>query len=85
MYTVEAKENGANQPLTKLTVALVKENYKLIHYRGYEGYDNVSELYDLKNDPEEMEDLFDSKPSVGKELLDELETKLKEVNQPFVR
>jgi hypothetical protein len=55
--------------------------HHLIHYFGYDGFENEYELYDWVNDPEEMEDLYLSRKSVAADLQSELEEKLKEVNQ----
>ena len=48
------------------------------------GYENEYELYELTNDPEEVEDLYSSKKSVAQDLQNELQAKLNEVNQPYV-
>jgi arylsulfatase A-like enzyme len=84
IFSVEAKKNPKHAPLTKATAALIKDQYKLIHYFGYDGYENEYELYDLVNDPEEMEDLYSSRKSVAADLQSELEEKLWEVNQPYL-
>lgn len=84
IFSVEAKSNPMYAPLTKATVALVKDSYKLIHYFGYDGYENEYELYDLASDPEELEDLYLSKGSVAADLQNELEEKLREANQPYL-
>jgi len=83
IFSVEAKYNPKHAPLAKGTVALVKDQYKLIHYFGYDGYENEYELYDLANDPEEMEDLYLSRKSIAAGLQSELEKKLRDVNQPY--
>ncbi len=41
------------------------------------------ELYDIKNDPEELNDLSSSKRETTADLLNELKQKLAEVNQPY--
>lgn len=84
VFVVEAKSNPKLAPLTKGTVAMIKGQYKLIHYFGYDGYESEYELYNLANDPEEMGDLYLSKKSVAAELQSELEKKLGEVNQPHL-
>jgi arylsulfatase A-like enzyme len=86
IFTVEAKSNARQAPLTKATVSMIKDEYKLIHYRGYDqGYDNLYELYDLKNDPEELNDLYGSNPAIAAALQSELAAKLEEVNRPYQR
>jgi arylsulfatase A-like enzyme len=68
IYCVEAKQSAKHGPLKKRTVSLIREGYKLIHYLGYEGYDDVYELYDLTKDPEELRDIYRAKKSVAAEL-----------------
>jgi arylsulfatase A-like enzyme len=83
IFSVEAKQNPAHALLTKATVALIRDRYKLIHYFGYDGYENEYELYDLANDPHEMEDLHSSGLSVAADLQHQLTQKLREVNQQY--
>jgi arylsulfatase A-like enzyme len=81
IYAIEAKSNSQHGPLTEATVSINKGPYKLIHYFGYEGHENVFELYNLEKDPEELENLFTTKTSLAKELQSELLEKLDEANQ----
>ena len=76
VFAVEAKSSSKQGPLKKLTVAMLKENYKLIYYRGYPKTP-APELFDLANDPEELQDLAGTKPSVAADLQQELEAKLR--------
>lgn len=86
IYTLEAKSNGKQLPITKSTLSMVKDQYKLISYQGYEpGYNGVFELYDLDKDPEEIVDLYPSKPSVAEDMRDELLTGLEEANRSYRR
>ena len=78
----------SHNPLTKASVMLVKGRYKLTYYFGYaelESGKKRMELYDLDADPEELNDLYVTQPKLGKELLDELKSKLVEVNKPYRR
>jgi arylsulfatase A-like enzyme len=85
IYAIEAKSNPKFGPLVKATVAMVKGDYKLIYYMGYEGHDGVFELYDLQKDPEELNDLYESHKSIVDALERELFAKLDEVNKPYVK
>jgi hypothetical protein len=85
IFAIEAKSNPKYGPLRKGTVAMIKGDYKLIYYVGYKGHDGVFELFDLKSDPEELNDLYPSRKSTASELEDELLSKIREVNQPYVR
>jgi arylsulfatase A-like enzyme len=83
IYVVEAKKNSKFRPLENATIAMVKGDYKLVYYFGYEEYDGVFELYDLANDPEELEDLYTVRTSTASTMEDELRAKLEEVNAPY--
>jgi len=83
IFTVEAKSNPKQAPLTKATLALVNDQYKLVHYFGYGDHQDDYELFDLLNDPEELQDLYDTKKSTASELKDLLEERLRSANQPF--
>jgi arylsulfatase A-like enzyme len=82
LFTVEAKKNSAHAVLAKATVAMVKNNYKMIYYTGYESEDSF-ELYDLADDYEELEDLYPAQPSFSKALKDELLEKLNSINEKY--
>jgi arylsulfatase A-like enzyme len=75
VFAVEAKSSPKQGALDKVTVALVKGNYKLIYYRGYP-QTPTPELYDLSNDPEELHDLASVSPTIAANLQEEIEDKL---------
>ena len=70
-------------PLTIGTAALLREGYKLIHYFGYSGYENEYELYNLENDPEELEDLSQTRIQLANTMKSDLREQLRIVNSPF--
>ncbi len=86
IYVVEAKKNKQDGPLTTATIALVKGQYKLMNFFGYEELDGSEriELYDLENDPEELNDLSSAKPETTAEMLNEIKQKLAEVDEPYL-
>ena len=83
IYIVEARRNPKYGPITKGTIALIHDQYKMIHYFGYDGEASEYELFNLSKDPEELENLYSSEKSVAAALQDELLVKLDQVNQPF--
>ncbi len=85
LFVVEAKNNPRMKPLRKATVAMIKGDFKLIHYRGYEGYDGVYELYNLHDDPEELNDLYPAHPSIAAEYQQELLAMIAEKDEPFTK
>jgi hypothetical protein len=54
-----------------------------VNYFGYDNYQGY-ELYDLKNDPQELENLYPTHPA-SQQLQAELDAKLEQVNQPYLR
>lgn len=85
IYAVQAKFNEPTFPLTEVSIAHIRENYKLTYYLGY---DEIMEgekyqLFDIQADPEEMNDLSQSKQETANELLNLVKTKLEEVNDPY--
>ena len=84
IFVVEAKSNPKYHPLTKSTFALIKGQYKLIYYIGYDDFNGVFELYDLANDPDELNDLYDSSRSIALDLTNELLTKIQQVNEEYL-
>jgi hypothetical protein len=58
-----------------------KGAYKIIHYLGYESAGLDSELYDLENDPHELEDLAAVNTGILTALRDELLSYLSDANR----
>jgi arylsulfatase A-like enzyme len=84
---VQAEKSEQFGPLTVATLTLRKGDYKLLYFFGYEelGTDGERvELYNIKDDPEELNDLYGVEKETGQELLDSLKAKLKEVNAPYL-
>ena len=56
----------------------------MIMYHGYEAYpEDAFELYDIENDPEELDDLMTKQSSVADELKNMLVRKFEAANKPF--
>jgi len=85
VYALRATKNGQYNPFTIATIAMVRDDFKLHYYFGYPQTpgDGLVKLYDIKSDPEEMTDLAMVKRETTAELLNELKTKLKEVDEPY--
>jgi arylsulfatase A-like enzyme len=85
-YVVQAQRTEQQSPITEGTLMLVKGQYKIMYFFGYEkldGHERV-ELYDIGADPEELNDLYASQKKLGDQLLDELKAKLVEVNKLYL-
>ena len=83
MFSMDAKSNSSFGPLRNYSISLTRDRHRLVHYRyprdKYEKY----ELYDLDADPDELSDLYPSFPALARQMKDELEHKVLEVNKPF--
>ena len=84
IFTLDAKNSPAFQPLKRATVAMQKGNYKLIYYTGYEPEDTF-ELYDLDADPEELEDLYPAQPLIAGRMKEELLESLFDADKPYMK
>ncbi len=79
---LEAKSSSAFGKLTRATFAMRRGKYKIILYRGYEVFDGDRfEVYDLENDPEELNELSGTQPALADELGIELIRKFDEIDQ----
>jgi hypothetical protein len=81
VYSMDAKKNAAFAPLTKITLALTKDDRRLVYY-NYPG-DQRFEFYDLHDDPDELTDLYPLRPPEAVDMREELLQKLSEVNTPL--
>jgi arylsulfatase A-like enzyme len=88
LYAVQARTNAQYKPLTIATTVLIKGQYKLMYFFGYDELGGAGgeqiEMYDLENDPEELNNLSSSKRETTAELLKELKQKITEVNEPYL-
>lgn len=83
LFTVDAKNNASFAPLTRTSIALMKDSAKLSYYK-YPNYGiEEFEFYDLAGDPEEMSNLYPAHPAAAAAMQDELLQKLSEVNAPY--
>ncbi|MFC1936729.1 sulfatase, partial [Chloroflexota bacterium] len=77
----DSKQFGEIEPRSAM---ILKGDYKLTHYYGHvelgkQG--SLVEMYDIKNDPEEMVNLSESKLSIARELNDELSETIRIANE----
>jgi arylsulfatase len=87
IFALEAKASNYSEPLNPYTGMIVKDEYKLTYYSGYEELEEKQTHYDLYNfikDPEEMENLIKTHQPTAEELLAELQSKIRESDQPYL-
>jgi hypothetical protein len=83
---MQAKETELYSPVTQGTFIMVRENYKIMYFFGYEQLDGREriELYDIEADPEELNDLYPSQKRLGDQLLGELKAKMAVMDKPYL-
>jgi hypothetical protein len=77
-------QNPAFSLLEKTVISMRKGDLKLIATLGYTTEDRF-ELYNVRDDPEEMADLFQEDPVISHRLRDELLSHLADINRPYNR
>jgi arylsulfatase A-like enzyme len=85
IFVVEGKSNPKISPIVKATLAMIKGRYKVIKYIGYEKLQGRFEVYDLLDDPEELNDLVKSSHPIVPNLTEELDQKIAQVNEPYMK
>lgn len=81
IFVLEAKTNSTFSRLDKFSMSLTRDRHRLTYYQ-YPKYTNF-EFYNLDDDPEEMKDLFASKPSIAADMQTEILDKIADVNRPY--
>jgi arylsulfatase A-like enzyme len=87
VFSIQPRYNSVSKVLTRASVMMVKDQYKLHSYFGYDklpSNETLYELYDLENDPEELDNIYSNKLSLARVLQNELKEKLDEVDEPFL-
>jgi arylsulfatase A-like enzyme len=86
VFALKPKQSLPTSKLNKGAYVIFKDNYKLIYYSGIDEtktYDPYFELFDIHNDPEELNNLYSSKKPIAVDLLQELLSKREEADAPY--
>jgi arylsulfatase A-like enzyme len=78
VFTVDSQTHSKFGPPDKGSFMVVQGDYKLVRYTDYPGQD---ELFNLANDPDELENLIQKEPAKAAELQGLISQKLAQVNQ----
>ncbi|HUI90532.1 MAG TPA: sulfatase-like hydrolase/transferase [Anaerolineales bacterium] len=81
-YSVDAKIGSSFGRLSVASLAMRKNGYKLIYYKGYTGTDWF-ELYNLQEDAEELDDLYNKDVSASNSMRDEMLTAFNQHSGPL--
>jgi len=86
IYSMNIVGSDKHQPVVKASLVLYRGDYKLVYYFGYketENQDGVVELYNVKYDPDELNDLAETEREIANKMLEDVKNKLMVANQPF--
>jgi len=83
LYAMFSPKSSAFAPLQKGTFALLQGQHKLIYYKGYEEYPEAFELYDLREDPDELDDLFERDRVTANQMKAQLLNALEDADAPY--
>jgi arylsulfatase A-like enzyme len=79
-FSMTFRENSSmGHPITRGTVAVWYDGYKLIHY--FDENNSRSLLFNLKDDPSELDNLIDEDPETGQFLLHLIDANLEKANK----
>jgi len=76
IFSIYAMENPKMAPLDRATLAMIKGDFKLIQNRGQSPQEAPPELYNLADDPEELNNVYQKESAVASSMQEELETTL---------
>ena len=85
IFSMDARTNSSFGPLTNFSISLTREHYRLSHYVYPRHKFDRYEFYELDADPEEMYDLYPTSPAFAREMQEELDQKVADMNRPFQR
>jgi arylsulfatase A-like enzyme len=77
---VSLMQNSRTDPITIGTIAVWQNDYKLIHFLD----NGRTLLFNLKKDPDELDNLIDKDADTGQQLLSFIRENLKEVNEKIL-
>jgi arylsulfatase A-like enzyme len=82
IYSVEAKQSKKIDHLDLASFSMITSPFKLVLYRGYPetNQEDLYELYDLEEDPEELRNIYDPSSHQSKILRDKLLNSIDEKN-----
>ncbi|HSL29567.1 MAG TPA: sulfatase, partial [Anaerolineales bacterium] len=83
IFAVAAKDNPAFRPIEHGTFAMLKGPYELFFFTGYRDHPDAFELYNLEEDPDELNDLYNSDISIASEMKEELLAAVYAANRSF--
>jgi arylsulfatase A-like enzyme len=87
IFGVHSTATNDDEPIAQASIMLVIDNYKIVVYSGYKELresGELVELFDIKADPLELENLYPAKKSIADEMVAIIKENLKDANKPFI-
>ena len=83
IFPIMAKDNAAFRPIKHGTFTLIKDAYELFFFTGYPDHPDTFELYNLREDPDELHDLLRSDINTASHMKDELLEAVSTANRDY--
>ena len=86
IFALEAKSNLMDKKISPGTGMIVKGEHKLVYYYDYAKLKNqgpLVELFNLENDPEELDNLYSTNSNLADNMLDELLDTMMAADAPY--
>jgi hypothetical protein len=86
VYAQHLRYNNPSKPVEHGSYAVIQGDYKLTYYYGWpqqQDKGELVELYDIKHDPEEMEELSSLEKDRAEYLLNLLKTEIERAEESF--
>lgn len=87
IFAIDAKKNEKYKPLNKATTMILEWPYKLVRYtenKNIPGYMLYYEMFNIEEDPEELNDLYSPESKIAKELIEKLEIRINKADEPYL-
>ena len=81
IFILEAKESSKHRNIENGTLAMISDHHKLIYYWGYPDHDQIFEQYNLIDDPQELNNIYNPKHPTSIRLRTALLTKIDQFNK----
>jgi arylsulfatase A-like enzyme len=83
IFSMVSKDNAAFRPIQHGSFALIKSPHELFFYTGYPNHPDAFELYNLQEDPDELQDLFTKDINTASQMKDELLEAINTANRNY--
>jgi len=83
IFPLIAKDNAAFRPIEHATFTMIKGAYELFFFTGYPDHPDAFELYNLQEDPDELNDLYKRDITTASQMKDELLEAINTANRNY--